>query len=138
MRPQTFITSLALSSVLLSGMTGCFWPVMKEQNGYRPFAMGKSDQVLWPWAPQPVHLSENHGIAYRQSVEGQILYPEAAQNLNPITGLADPTGLQYSLGRYQQMFENPPYSEFDLSSSGGKNAASDLINTLGGDGGGKK
>jgi len=139
MRPQLLITSVALSCLLMSGVTGCVWPVMTEENGHRPLAMGKSDQVLWPWATQPVHLHENYGIAYRQAVEGQILNPEASKNLEPVAGPADPTGLQYSLRRYQQMFETPPYSEFDLKSSGGgASPGKDMFNSLGGSAGGKK
>jgi len=139
MQPHLFITSIALSSVLLFSVSGCgVWPVMTEENGRRPFAMGKSDQIAWPWAPQPVHLHEKYGIAYRQAVEGQILNPEASRNLEPVSGFADPTALRHSLQRYQLMFETPPYSEFELSGSaaGGKAPAGGMAKSL--VGGGKK
>ena len=119
MRPQLFITSVALSCLLTSGVTGCVWPVMKDQNGYRPFAMGKSDQVLWPWAPQPIHLNEGFGVAYRQAVEGQIQYPRSAKYVDSINGMADPQAIQYSLARYQKMFKAPPFSQSNDSSGGG-------------------
>ncbi|MDH5585641.1 MAG: hypothetical protein OEZ05_03350 [Nitrospirota bacterium] len=119
MKPHLLITSVALFGLLLSGVTGCVWPVMKEQNGYRPFAMGKSDQVLWPWAPHPIHLNEGFGVASRQAVEGQIVNPGAAKNLNPVIGSADPQAIQYSLARYQSMFKTPPFSQSSNTSGGG-------------------
>lgn len=139
MEPQLKVKMVGLLSIVVMGLTGCgVWPVMTEDNGRRPFAMGKSDQVAWPWAPQPVHLSKDYGVAYRQSVEAQILNPEAAKNLGPVEGAADPKGLHYSLLRYQEHFKTPAFSEFDLkitttggSSGGGSSKSSSS-------GGGKK
>ena len=117
------LKSVGLLGLLLFGLSGCgIWPVMTEDHGRRPFAMGKSDQVLWPWAPHPIHLNENFGVAYRQSIEGQILHPRAAKNLNAIPGGVDPQATQYSVTRYQKMFENPPFSQ--KKSSGGATGAS--------------
>lgn len=64
MRRQIFVNSVGLICVMLLGITGCtVWPIMTEDHGRRPFAMGKSDQVLYPWAPQPVHLNETSEIS---------------------------------------------------------------------------
>lgn len=111
---------VGLFSVILIGLTGCgVWPVMTEENGRRPFAMGKSDQLLLPNAPQPVHLNEHYGLAYRQAKEGQILDPASANNVGPVEGPADPKGLQYSLTRYQLRYKTPPFSPWQLTGRGG-------------------
>ncbi len=142
MQRQLKVKMFGLLGIVVIGLTGCgVWPVMTEDNGRHPFRMGKSDQLLLPWAPQPVHLSEDYGIAYRQSVESQILNPEASKNLGPVEGAADPKGLHYSLLRYQEAFKNPPYSEWELkittsgggsSGGGGKKSGSSAGNSGGG------
>ena len=125
MQRQSIVKSAGLIGLILVGMTGCgVWPVMTEENGRRPQAMGKSDQVLWPWAPQPVHLSEEYGLAYRQALENQIVNPAASNNLGPIPGSADSQALQNSLTRYQLMFESPPYSPFQLKGGSGGSGSS--------------
>jgi hypothetical protein len=139
MQRQLKVKMVGLLGIVVMGLTGCgVYPVMTEDNGRRPFAMGKSDQLALPWAPQPVHLSEDYGIAYRQSVEGQILNPEASRNLGPVEGAADPKALHYGLLRYQEAFKNPPYSEFELeittSGGGGKSGSGGAKSS----GGGKK
>ncbi len=120
---QRMTKTVGLVCCILIGVTGCgVWPVMKEANGRRPHAMGKSDQVFLPGAPHPVHLSEEFGIAYRQAVEHQILNPRSSNNMDSVPGGADPRAIQYSLARYQAMFENPPFSTLKLgggSSKGG-------------------
>jgi len=122
MQSQIYIKILGVVSLILLGLPGCgIWPVMTEENGRRPHAMGKSDQVLWPWAPHPVHLNEEYGLAYRQALEGQILNPASAKNTMPVPGAADPRAIQYSMTRYQLMFENPPFSNTKLE-SGKKNS----------------
>jgi hypothetical protein len=114
------LTILILVGLMLVGMTGCGgWPVMREEDGRRPHAMGKSDQVFWPGAPHPVHLNEEFGLAYRQALENQIMNPAAAKNSDPIPGAADSRALQHSLTRYQMMFQSPPYSEFKLQGGSG-------------------
>ena len=145
MQRQLKVKMVGLLGIVVIGLTGCgVWPVMTEDNGRRPFAMGKSDQMLLPYAPQPVHLSEDYGIAYRQSVEGQILNPEASKNLGPVEGAADPKGLHYSLLRYQEHFKTPPYSEWELkitTSGGGSSGGGGKKSSSGGSkssGGGKK
>jgi len=140
MQWQLKVKMVGLLGIVVIGLTGCgVYPVMTEDNGRRPFAMGKSDQLVLPWAPQPVHLNEDYGIAYRQSVEGQILNPEASKNLGPVEGAADPKGLHYSLLRYQEHFKNPPYSEWELkittTGGGGKKSGSGAGKS---GGGGKK
>ena len=125
MQRQSIVKSAGLIGLILVGMSGCgVWPVMPEENGRRPFAMGKSDQVFLPWAPQPVHLSEEYGLAYRQALEHQIVNPASSNNLDPIPGGADSRALQNSLIRYQAMFETPPYSDFKLQGGTGSSTAS--------------
>lgn len=125
MQRQSIMKMAGLIGLILVGMGGCgVWPVMTEENGRRPQAMGKSDQVFLPWAPQPVHLSEEYGLAYRQALENQIVNPAAANNLGPIAGTADSQALQQSLARYQLMFESPPYSPFKLKGSSGGGSSS--------------
>lgn len=124
MQRQLIMKMAGLISLILVGMSGCgVWPVMTEDNGRRPQAMGKSDQVIWPWAPQPVHLSEEYGLAYRQALENQIVNPAASNNLDPIPGAGDSQAMQHSLARYQLMFESPPYSPFKLKGSSGGSAS---------------
>ena len=123
MQRQTIVKMTGLIGLILVGMGGCgVWPVMTEDNGRRPHAMGKSDQVFWPWASQPVHLHEEYGLAYRQSLENQIVNPAASNNINPVPGAADSQAMGHSLARYQLMFQNPPYSEFKLQGSSGSSA----------------
>ena len=132
MQCQSIVKSagLILVGLILMGVTGCgVWPVMPEENGRRPQAMGKSDQIFWPWAPQPVHLSEEYGLAYRQALENQIVNPAASNNIDPIPGAADSRALQNSLTRYQLMFQSPPYSEFKLQGGSGGGASSGSTST---------
>lgn len=118
MKRQSIMRSIGLAGLIL-GLVGCgVWPVMPEENGRRPHAMGKSDQVLSPWAPHPVHLHEEYGIPYRQALENQIVNPAASNNTDPVPGAADSQALQNSLTRYQLMFQNPPFSEFKLTGGG--------------------
>ena len=98
------------------GLTGCgIWPVMTEENGRHPFAMGKSDQVFSPWARQPVHLGEGYGDSYRYALESQIWNPQAANSLKVVEGLGGGPA-QRNMARYQKMFEKPPFQK----SSGGR------------------
>ncbi len=111
MRRENFVTSVGLIGVLLIGMTGCgVWPVMTEDNGRRPFAMGKSDQVLYPSAPQPIHLSEDYGNSYRYAKEDQILNPQAGNSLKNPEGISGGAS-QYNIDRYQKLWEKPPFAE---------------------------
>lgn len=119
MRRQFFMNSVGLIGIILLGMTGCsVWPIMTEDNGRRPFAMGKSDQVFYPWAPQPIHLNEEYGNSYRYAVENQILNPQAGNSLVPLEGLGGQAS-QYSVDRYQKLFEKPPFA--DKKGGGGGN-----------------
>ena len=111
MRRQFFNSSVGLICFLLVGMTGCgVWPVMTEDNGRRPFAMGKSDQVFSPWAPHPVHLNEDFGNSYRYAKETQILNPQAGNSLEPLEGISGRAS-QYNIDRYQKLWEKPPFAE---------------------------
>ncbi len=109
MRRQFLRISIGLTSLMLLGITGCgVWPVMTEDNGRRPFAMGKADQVFSPWAPQPIHLNEDFGNSYRYALESQILNPQAGNSLEPPEGRG-PVDTQLSMQRYYKMFEKPPF-----------------------------
>ncbi len=111
MRNILYVRSVMLIGVLVLGMTGCgVWPIMKEDNGRRPFAMGKSDQVLWPWAPQPVHLNEDFGNSYRYAKETQILYPQAGNSLTPLEGFGGQPAA-FTVERYHKIFEKGPFEE---------------------------
>ncbi|MEC4679140.1 MAG: hypothetical protein VST67_00405 [Nitrospirota bacterium] len=112
------ITMQCMGIVVVSviGMAGCgIWPVMTEENGRRPHAMGKSDQVFSPWAEQPVHLSEDYGDSYRYAVEAQILNPQAAKSLKVVEGIGGGPA-QQNMARYQDMFKKPPFSVTGSSS----------------------
>ncbi|MCA9420135.1 MAG: hypothetical protein KC592_03890 [Nitrospira sp.] len=125
MQRQSIVTMAGLMGLILMWMGGCgVWPVMTEESGRRPHAMGKSDQVFSPWAPQPVHLSEEYGLAYRQALENQIVNPAASNNTNPVPGAADSQAMGHSLARYQLMFQSPPYSEFKLQGGGATGSTS--------------
>ena len=111
------LKSASLLGFFLLLASGCgVWPIMTDDQGRRPQAMGKDDQVLWPWAPQPIHLNEEYGIPYRQALEGQIANPEASRNLDPVYGGIDPDVAQSQYSRYQLMFDSPPYSTLKLGS----------------------
>ena len=111
MRRQISVSAVGLMGMLLVGITGCtVWPVMTEDNGRRPFAMGKSDQVMYPWAPQPVHLNEDFGNSYRYAKETQILNPQAGNSLTPLEGISGGAS-QYNVDRYQKLWEKPPFVE---------------------------
>lgn len=118
MNKRIKIQCMGIVVVSVIGMAGCgIWPVMTEENGRRPHAMGKSDQVFSPWAEQPVHLSEGYGDSYRYAVEAQILNPQAAKSLKVVEGIGGGPA-QKNMARYQKMFEKPP---FQKSSGGGGN-----------------
>ena len=120
---------VGICSSIFIGITGCgIWPVMTEDNGRWPRAMGKSDQVFSPWATQPVHLVEDYGGSYRLAMESQILNPQSAKSLNVVEGIGG-TESNYSMARYQLMFQNPPFSMSTSTGGGGKKKKS---------GGGKK
>ncbi len=104
--------------VLLLWLSGChLWPTMSNEDGRRPLDMGKSDQVLAPNAPPPLHLSESFGKAFRTARENQILYPDASKNLDPVTGL-DGQAAEAAVERYRKQFKEPAY-EMEMSSGGG-------------------
>lgn len=106
--PQT-IVRIGLGCLLSLGLAGChIWPVMSDADGRKPFALGKSDQVMSPYAPHPVHLSENFGDAFRTARDNQILHPEASGNLEPVTGVDGPATAT-AIERYRKHFQKPPF-----------------------------
>ncbi|MGD9728094.1 MAG: hypothetical protein AB7T49_21535 [Oligoflexales bacterium] len=125
MRRQLNMKVISVGGFLMIGLMGCgVWPVMNEEHGKRPFAMGKSDQVFWPWAPHPVHLNEEYGVAYRQALEGQIANPSSSNDLDQVQGGVDPEVTKSSLTRYQLMFDRPPFSTLSLGSKSSKSGGS--------------
>ena len=93
------------------GLTGCMaWPFMSEGYGYRPIGMGKDDQVLWPWAPQPTVLVENHGQSVRQTLNDQIVNPAASENLSVIDQF-DGKAANFAVDRYRGFFKKPPFAK---------------------------
>ena len=111
MRRKNFVNTVGLIGIVCLGLTGCgVWPSMTGDNGRRPLAMGKSDQVLSPWATQPVHLTEGFGNSYRYAKESQILNPQAGNSLVPLEGMG---GLpaQHTANRYHKIFEKGPFEE---------------------------
>lgn len=111
-----------LAGVILLMLFGCgVYPVMTEENGRRPHAMGKIDQVFYPYAPQPIHLNEEFGLSYHQTLNQQIAIPQASGNLESVEGLSG-VPAQYSGFRYQEIFKDPPYaasSEENVLGEGG-------------------
>ena len=101
--------------LLVVSVGGCqLWPFMTDEDGRRPMAMGKNDQVMYPYTPPPARLSEDFGRSFQTAVESQILNPDAEKNLEPVTGLGGMAGKK-AIERYQKSFEEPP---FDASSGG--------------------
>lgn len=112
---KTFIRTLpALFGVLLSGCQ--LWPFMSDEDGRRPIAMGKQDQVLYPYNDPPTVLSEDFGQSFRWARENQILNPQASRNLEPVTGM-DGKASKEALERYRGLYKKPPYGG---ESDGGK------------------
>ena len=115
-RGISMVSAGLLVSVLV---TGChLWPMMSNEDGRRPEAMGKSDQVLYPYNPQPVHLSEDYGQSYNAARENQILNPQASQNLEPVVELDGAAG-KAANDRYRKMFKKPPYGGKSGKGGGG-------------------
>jgi len=111
MKGMTKTITVGLILWVLVSLVGCgIWPVMTEDNGRRPRAMGKSDQVFSPWATQPVHLSEGYGTSYRYAVENQILNPQAINALDVVEGIGGTAG-QLNMERYQLLFKTPPFAQ---------------------------
>lgn len=91
---------------------------MSSEDGRRPIAMGKHDQVFYPYAPPPTVLSEEYGRAFRAARDNQILRPEASANLEPVEGLHGGAAKHVIRG-YEAMFEKPPFSDSGGKSGGG-------------------
>ena len=120
LRPSTQkIVRIGLGCSLSLILGGCqIWPVMTEADGRKPFALGKADQVLSPYAPHPVHLSENYGEAFRTARDNQILHPEASGNLEPVTGVDGPATAT-AIERYREHFKKPPFEVKVKEQAGG-------------------
>ena len=99
-------------------IAGCqIWPFMSDEDGRRPIAMGKNDQILHPYAAPLYHLSEDYGQSFRTARDSQILYPEASRNLEPVTEI-DGRAAQKGIERLRKQYDKPPY-ELTPSDGGG-------------------
>ena len=106
--------------LLSFSLEGCLvWPTMTETMGHRPVEMGKDDQVWFPTAPQPIHLSSNYGESFRAARDNQILNPEASDNLEVVEGLDGQAGV-LAIQRYQKFFKKPPFAGGKGGGSGKK------------------
>ncbi|RMH36874.1 MAG: hypothetical protein D6690_04270 [Nitrospirae bacterium] len=106
---------------LAAGMvlSGCqLWPFMSAEDGRRPIAMGKHDQILYPYTAPPTVLSEDFGQAFRSARENQILHPEASSNLEPLRELHGGAA-RHVIDGYESMFEKPPFITGAGAKSGG-------------------
>ena len=114
---KTSTLSILCVGLAFGVLQGChLWPMMSDEDGRRPVAMGKNDQVLYPYNPQPVHLSEDFGQSFSAQRENQILNPAASQNLEPVKEI-DGMATKTAVDRYRKMFKQPPYGG---KSGGGK------------------
>ena len=101
---------------------GCFsagctvWPVMTNGHGYRPLAMGKSDQVMWPWASQPTELVKDQGESVRQIMSAQIVNPQASENPLAVNRF-DGKAANLAMDRYRKFFAKPPFANKQASST---------------------
>ena len=103
----------------VSVLAGChLWPMMSDEDGRRPMAMGKNDQVLYPYNAQPVRLSEDFGQSFSAAREAQIINPQASQNLEPVTGLNGAAAGE-AAGQYLKMFNQPPFGDAGGGGGGG-------------------
>ena len=94
------------------------WPVMTDGHGYRPRDMGKSDQVIWPWATQPTILAEHQGDSVRRILGAQILNPQASENTSVIDRF-DGKAANLAMDRYRNFFAKPPFTKQQASSTAG-------------------
>lgn len=108
---------LGLLSFLLEGCL--VWPTMTDTMGHRPVEMGKDDQVFFPTAPQPIHLSSNFGESFRAARDNQILNPDASDNLELVEGLDGNAGV-LAIQRYQSFFKKPPFGGTKKGGGSGK------------------
>jgi len=106
--------------LLSFSLEGCVvWPVMIDTMGYRAVEMGKDDQVFFPFAHQPIHLSSNYGESFRVARDSQILNPDASDNLELVEGLDGNAGV-LAIQRYQSFFKKPPFGGKKKSGGSGK------------------
>ncbi|GJL55739.1 MAG: hypothetical protein NPIRA02_28710 [Nitrospirales bacterium] len=104
--------------VLVVGISGCqLWPIMSDDDGRKLRDIGKVDQVMHPYAPHPVHLSEHYGHAFHAARDNQILNPQASENLDLVIG-KDGMATYKSIELYRKSYSSPPFGS--NSSSGGK------------------
>ena len=106
---EKMMLRLIVIGVLSVSLQGCLvWPTMTETMGHRPVEMGKDDQVFFPTAPQPIHLSTNYGESLRSARFNQILNPDASDNLETVEGLNGTAGI-LEIQRFNSFFKKPPF-----------------------------
>ena len=104
------IVRIGLLGLFLVFPLGCqIWPFMSDEDGRRPVAMGKDDQVWYPYNPPTTDLSEDYGQSFRSARDNQILNPEASGNLEPVTE-QDGVAADKSITRYREFYEKPPFT----------------------------
>ncbi len=104
--------------ILVVGISGCqLWPFMSNEDGRKLRDLGKADQVMYPYAPPPVHLSENYGKAFQTARDNQILDPAASGNLDVVTG-KDGSASHKTIQLYRKSYSKPSFAKGD--SGGGK------------------
>ncbi|WP_447968943.1 hypothetical protein [Nitrospira sp. M1] len=91
---------------------------MANDDGRKVRDLGKADQIMYPYAPPPVHLSEGYGHAFHAARDNQILHPEASENLDVVTEKNGNASYR-SIELYRKSFTSPPFGT-SSSSSGGK------------------
>ncbi len=117
---ERMILRCVLVGMLSVSLQGCLvWPTMTETMGHRPIEMGKGDQVFFPTAPQPMHLSSNYGESFSTARDNQILNPEASDNIEPVEGL-DGNAAVLSIQRFNTFFKKPPFGGNTSGGSGKK------------------
>lgn len=117
---ERMVWKFIVVGILSVSLEGCLvWPTMTETMGHRPLEMGKDDQVMFPTAPQPIHLSSNYGDSFRAARDNQILNPEASDNLELVEGLDGNAGV-LATQRFNSFFKKPPFGGKTSGGSGKK------------------
>lgn len=109
MRIHRILKLLAFGAIAVSHVGCAVWPVMTETDGYRPLEMGKSDQIWYWYAPQPVDLATDFGKSVQMARQSQTINPDASKNLEPVTILDGQAAIK-TMDRYRGLFEKPPYT----------------------------
>ena len=86
--------------------------------GENRWRWAKVIKLWYPYAPHPVHLSEDFGKAFQTARDNQILHPEASGNLEPVMGVDGPASAT-AVERYRKHFLKPPFEVKVKEKTGG-------------------